>query len=383
MSTRGDDRAYKVVYSSRRRDDLDEDISSRRSRRDVEYEDDHRYAAGYSRDYRDERIEVDRRSRATESRVSLSDAVGTTKTRYAVGRDRNAESYVKRTDAVVIEDRPDYGRYDYEVLRPQRRDDGTYIVDVGGPHAQDYVVDLDSRGYDRSRYEVAPPSRRDELVRYESSHGGGRDRATRDITYKDVHVTEEFDEDRYSRRGRAHSAYAEDIAPPPRLRSAIRDRDHSPPALRRQASVGFFRDQISHHDASESRHERPGAEAHLAGHYLEGNGQYEDSTYAAGYTRQNRSRSRDRGGGRGGGYGPRRSDPRVHEYDEEDADKRTFTEETMRRYEYEDAQRPAYPPQRGTSRRRHRRHHRDDDDDDRYSQYDEEVVKRTKKEYYR
>ena len=380
MSTRGDDRPYKVVYSSRKREEFDDQIPSRRARRDVDYEDDYRTERVYSREQRDDRIESDRRSRNGDSRTSLPEAVGMTKTRYAVGRDRNAESYVKRTDAVVIEDRPaDRGRYGYEVLRPQKRDDGSYVIDLGGGGPRDYVVDLDSREYDRpqrSRYDAPAPSRRDDAIMYETSRGGGRDRAARDLTYKDVQVTEDIEDDRYSRRGRQFEVYAEDVPPPPRLKSAIRGRKSSRPDLQRRASVGFYRDQISHHDASESRHERPGAEAHVAGRYLEGNGQYDDDTYASGHPRRSRSRSRSRGR-----YGPQRSDPRLHEYDEVDDDRRTFTEETMRQYEYEDGQRPAYPPQRGHSRRRHHRHHREDDDQ--YSQYDMEVVKRTTKEYSR
>ncbi|KAJ9608909.1 hypothetical protein H2200_006680 [Cladophialophora chaetospira] len=377
MSTRGDDRPYKVVYSNRRREEIEDQIPSRRARRDAEYEDDYRAERVYSRDQRDDRMEVDRWSRNSDLRTS--EAAALTKTRYAVGRDRNAESYVKRTDAIVIDERPsDRGRYDYEVVRPQKRDDGTYVIDLGGGSSHGYVVDLDSRGYDRPqrpRYDAPPPSRRDDLILYETSRGGGRDRV-RDIPYKDVQVMEDFEDDRYSRRGRASEVYAEDVPPPPRLKSAIRGRNGSRPDLQRRASVGFLRDQISHHDASESRHERPGAEAHLAGRYLEGNGQFDDDTYASGYTRRNRSRSRSQNR-----YGPQRSDPRLREYDEIDEDRRTFTEETMRRYEYEDGQRPAYAPQRGHSRRR-RRHHRDDEDD-RYSTYDTEYVKKTTKEYSR
>jgi hypothetical protein len=379
MSTRDGDRPYKVVYSSRRREEIDDPVPTRRPRREVEYEDDYRRERVYSRGSRDDRIEVDRQSRTSDSRYAPV-VVGTTKTRYAVGRDRNAESYVKRSDAVIIEDRPpDHGRYEYEVLRPRKRDDGTYVVDIGdGSHSHDYAIDLDPRQPQHLlRRDAPPPSRRDDVILYEGSHGAGRDRTVRDVAYKDVHVMEEIDDDRYSRRGRSYEAYTEDIPPPQRRKSAMRGGNNSPPDLRRRASVGFYRDQVSHHDASESRHERPGAEAHLAGRYLQGNGVVEDDIYAPGYTRRNRSRSRSRGR-----YGPQRSDPRLHEHDEVDEERRTFTEQTMRQYEYEDDQRPAYPPQRGTSRRRHHRHHRDDDDD-RSSHYDTEVVKRTTKEYYR
>ncbi|KIW90431.1 uncharacterized protein Z519_09077 [Cladophialophora bantiana CBS 173.52] len=387
MSTRGDDRSYKVVYSSRTRDEYDERIPSRKPRRDYDYDDEHRVEKSYSRDYRDDRIEIDRRSKTSDTRTQLPPSSSTTKTTYEIGRDRNSEAYVKRSNAVVIDRPHDHGRYEYEILRPERREDGTYVVDLGGGRSHDYVVDVDSRGYDRpprSRYGDLPATaskRVDDVLTYEITQGGVHDRTVRDVRYKDVQVTEEIDNDsRYNRRGRTSEAYVDDIAPPKRLRSAMRGRNNSPPSLverRSEHNVGFYRDQISHHDASESRHERPGAEAHLAGRYLVGNGEYEDEVYAAGYTRRNRSRSRSRGR-----YGPQRSDPRLHEHDEYDEERRTYTEETMRQYEYEDEQRP-YPPQRSHSRRRHHRHHRRDDDRDSYSEYDTEVVKRTTKEYYR
>ncbi|KIX96953.1 uncharacterized protein Z520_07067 [Fonsecaea multimorphosa CBS 102226] len=392
MSTRGDDRSYKVVYSSRTRDEVDERIPARKPRRDYDYDDEYRVEKSYSRDYRDDGIEIDRRSRTSDTRTQLPPPVGATKTTYEIGRDRNAESYVKRSNAVIIDRPRDNGRYEYEILRPERRNDGAYVFDLDRRHSRDYQIDVDSRAYERpprSRYGDPPltvSKKVDDVLVSETTRGGGRDRTVRDVRYKDVQVTEEIDGDtRSSRRGRSSDAYVDDVAPPRRLRSAMRGRNNSPPSLmerRREHSVGFYRDQISHHDASEGRHERPGAEAHLAGRYLVGNGEFEDDVYAAAYTRRNRSRSRSRGR-----YGPQRSDPRLHEYDEEDDQRRTYTEETMRRYEYEDEQRPRYPPQRAHSRRRHHRHHhrgddRDEDrDDDSYSEY--EVVKRTTKEYYR
>ncbi|OAP59467.1 hypothetical protein AYL99_06765 [Fonsecaea erecta] len=387
MSTRGDDRSYKVVYATRTRDDLDERIPARKPRREYDYDDEYRVEKSYSRDYRDDGIEIDRRSRASDSRTHLPPPVGATKTTYEVARDRNSDSYVKRSNAVIIDRPRDHGRYEYEILRPDRRDDGAYVFDLDGGRSRDYLIDADSKGHERrprSRYgdpPLATSKKVDDVFMYESIRGGGRDRTVRDVRYKDVQVTEEVDDDaRYSRRGRTADAYVDDIAPPKRLRSAMRGRNNSPPSLverRSEHSVGFYRDQISHHDASESKHERPGAEAHLAGRFLVGNGEFEDDVYAAGYTRRNRSRSRSRGR-----YGPQRSDPRLHQYEEEDDERRTYTEETMRQYEYEDEQRPRYPPQRSHSRRRHHRHHRDDDRSS-YSEYDTEVVKKTTKEYYR
>ena len=181
-----------------------------------------------------------------------------TKTRYAVGRDRDSEAYVKRFDAVIVDQPDGNGRYEYEVIQPQRRDDGTYVVDIGAGRFQDYVVDIGSRSYNRapSTYEAAPSSTRPPALVH-SSRGGGSDGAVRGVTYKDVQVMEDVDDDRYSRRGRGSEKSTDDVPPPPRLRSAIRGRNNSPPTRQRQRSVGFYRDEISHHDASESRHERP------------------------------------------------------------------------------------------------------------------------------
>jgi hypothetical protein len=380
MSSRhDDDHQYKVVYSDHRQDAY-QDRPVRRVRREAEYDDDRHM---YGRDYRDERFEVDRRSRNHEyredrlesdvrSRISDSRSVtaGTTRTRYQVGRDRDAEAYVKRTDAIVVEAPRYCDRSTYEIIRPERGVDGSYVIDLGrsGGHPKDFMIDVAPRRHDRD-------SRYDDLVysRAERTLYDPRDRSTanREISYMDVRNIEVAEDDRYSRRGRAASVYADEEPPRPRLKSAMRGEVGSPSRMRTQRSVGFFREDISHHDAGESRHERPGAEAHLAGRYLVGNETSEDDRYAQDARRRSRSRT---------GYGSQRSDPRLHEYDEEDIDRRTFTEETMRSYEYDD-ERTAYPPQRDHSRRRHHRHHKRDED--RYSVYDDEVTKKTTtKEYY-
>jgi len=192
---------------------------------------------------------------------------------------------------------------------------------------------------------------------------------------------EDFDDDpAYRPRGRPKEGSDYDAAPPKRLRSSMRGRNDSPPeglARRRSHSVGFFRDQVSHHDASESRHERPGAEAHVAGTYLRAR-RDDDEGYTDKYDYDYDYRTRDRSGSRHRGAPQRVSDPRLHARDEYDDDKRTYTEDTMRSYEYEDGQRAAYPPQRGQSRQRHHRHHRNDDRST-YSEYETE----TRREYYR
>ncbi|KIW44827.1 uncharacterized protein PV06_03271 [Exophiala oligosperma] len=364
MSSVGDDRGYKVVYTSRKKDS--DRVDHHRPRRDYEYPEE-RVAR---RDYRDERVEIDRSSR------SDFDA-GSTRTTYKVGRDRKSEAYLKRNDAIVIENPRDYGRAEYEVVRPTRNADGAYVIDLGGggrPRGRD---DREAKYYDvdyRSR-------RGDDVVMYDSR---GRDRVVKDTVYKDVQVIEDYDDGpRSDRRGRrtVGSYEEEDEVPPPprRLRSAMRGRNDSPPEVwehkRSRSRVGFYRDQVSLHDASESRHERPGAEAHLAGKYLVGHrgqrvrdDEYDDDDDH----RSGRHRRR---------YAPQRmSEPRITGQEEYDDDKRTFTEDVMRSYEYEDDAPPrrAYPPQRSRSRRRHsRRRHADD-----YSDYSEHEVRKRTEEYY-
>lgn len=381
MSARGDDRGYKVVYSNRGRDldPLDDQIPRHRAGREYDYDYDYDYRRDH-RDYRDDRTEIDRRVRPRETRGYPPPTAplppvggGTTKTTYEIARDRNSEAYVKRSNALIIDRPRDRGRAEYEVLRPERRDDGAYIVDIGARRSRDYV-DRDMSSYDapsRAKYYDLPPRRDDDVIMYDTSNRAGRDRA---MSYKDVQIVEEVDDDpRYRPRGRSPETYVADAAAPSRLRSSMRGRNDSPPELirhRRSQSVGFYKDQISHHDASESRHERPGAEAHVAGKYLVGHGQYDD-VYVDDSRRRDRSRSRGR-------HGPKTSEPRLKGYDYDD-ERRTHTEDTLRDYEYEDDQRPAYPPQRGYSRRRHHRH-RHDDDRSNYSEYDVEVKKT--KEYY-
>ncbi|KIV80480.1 hypothetical protein PV11_07978 [Exophiala sideris] len=369
MASRGGDRGYKVVYSSRVRetDEVDDQITRQRSNRNDNYYDD-------SRSSRDDRTEVDRSSRASDSRSELQ--ANGSKTTYKVGRNRNSEAYVKRSNASngSTTERPsDRGRSEYEILRPQKRDDGVYVVDLNA--SQDYG-DRDTNGFGAPRgaryYDIESRSRRNEDIVYDTARSGRDDRSTRNLTYKDVQVTEEDDEEtNYGRRGRGSEAYS-DAAPSKRHRSSMRGRNNSPPEFhqrRREQSVGFYRNQISNHDASESRHEKPGAEAHIAGRYLvDHRGEYVevDDDY--------RSRPRGR-------YASQRmSGSRINGEEEYDDDKRTYTEDTVRKYEYEDNQRRnPYPPQRSRSRRRQRRH--DDDDRRSYSEHEYET-RVVREEYY-
>lgn len=383
MASRNDDQPYKVVYSTRtrERDPVEEPVSRQRSRREYDYP----VEKTYSRDYRDDRSEVDRRSRASDQTYSeshsLPSAGGTTKIKYEVGKGRNSNVYVKRNNAVVIERPRDSGRSEYEVVRPERTDDGSYVVDIGGGRARARsYVDRDLEGYDttsRARYSETQPaasrsSRGDDIAMYDAP----RDRAVNQFKYKDVEIVEDpYDDPRY-RRGPTPEAPIDDVAPLKRRKSALRGRNDTPPSSlerRRSQSVGFYRDQVSHHDASEERHERPGAEARIAGRYLRRQRDYDDDDdddHMTDTRGPRRSRPRD------DNY-PQRNDLRLNDY-EYDNDRRTYTEETMRRYEYEDDQRPANP----TSRRyaeTSRRDQRGVDDRAAYSGYES----RSRREYYR
>ncbi|KIW15530.1 hypothetical protein PV08_05576 [Exophiala spinifera] len=367
MSSAGDDRGYKVVYTSRKKDS--DRVDDYRPRRDYEYPNERERVV--RRDYRDERVEIDRSSR------SDLDTRSSTRTTYKVGRDRKSEAYLKRGDAVVVESPREYARAEYEVIRPTRNADGAYVIDLGGgrPRGRD--------GRDARSYDVDSRSGHGEdVVVYDAR---GRDRGVvKDSVYKDVQVLEDYDDDPRDQRGRRMGPY-EDEEPAMRLRSAMRGRNNSPPEIwerkRSRSRVGFFRDQVSLHDASESRHERPGAEAHIAGRYLVGHrGQRvqdddDDDDDDDGNEDDYRNRPRRR-------YGPQRmSDPRITGQEEYDDEKRTFTEDVMRSYEYEDDSRPRpaypYPPQRSRSRRRQSRRHADD-----YSEYSEHEVRRRTEEYY-
>ena len=380
MSTRGEDRDYhKVVYASRRSapDRVEAEPPLRRSRRDYDYDHDR----AYTRDYRDERVLIERNSRVEDPRAyhpppQSAIVPSRTKTTYEIGRDRNSDAYVKRSNALVIA--PTNPRAEFEVLRPQRRDDGAYIVDLStsrGYDDRDYGYDSRARYYD-----LPPPSRtrRDEdVIMYDTSRSRVGDRAISHSSFKEVQVIEDPDDDpRDRRRGREPEVVPEATVPPPaRLRSSMRGRNDSPPEewkIRRSHSVGFFKEQISHHDASESRHERPGAEAHLAGRYLHHDYDIDDDDE---YDRRTRVSHRTRSKSRGG-RGPRHSDPRLQDDDYAD-DRGTYTEETMREYEYED-RKEDYQPRRES--RRHRHHRRDDDNRSTYSEY--ETTTRKKKEYY-
>ena len=383
MSSRVDDRNYKVVYEDRGRGAEDYG-SSRPARRQPDYERDYGYDRSYSRDPRDERRGYQIQDRERDTRTL-------TKTQYEIGRDRNSDAYVKRSNALVIG--PNNSRSEFEVLRPERRPDGSYVVDTGMTRGYD---DRDRRYEPKPRYYDEGPSQstRNEIIMYDSPRAAGRTRGVSNADYRDVQVMEDIVSDsRYARRDRQPEIVPEEpLIAPTRIRSSMRGRNDSPPeewTRRRGQSVGFYQDQIERHDASESRHERPGAEAHLSGRYLhkhrdgrdnDDDDIYEDTTYYERRKRTHGERSRSRGGT--GGHGQRRSYPRLagDDYDDE---RHEYTEQTMRQYDYEEA-RPLYPEQQERKRRHHHHHsHRSDGRDDDRSTYSEyEAVTRKTKDYY-
>jgi len=361
-----DDRGYKVVYKSRVRKANPVEEQQQLSRGDYDY-DSH---SVYSRDDRGEVSISDRSVRSRDGPRYAPDPApfrpsGETKTTYEVVRHGDSDAYVKRSNVVVLGQPRDYGRSDYEILRPERRDDGAYVVetDRGGPWD---VVDRNGYDIPRARphyYDVPPAQSRayrapDPVL--SSPRQGTRARSGSLVgSMQAVQVMEETEDDPgYRRRGRTPEAYADGGLPGKRRRSSIRGRnDHSPDSLtrRRSRSVGFWREQIRHHDVSESRHERPGAEAAIAGQYLRRHADYDDFDYNA----DDRT-----------GYSPQRADGRSYNDDYEDASRHSYSSHHERRRDYR------YPPQRDDRRR-----YDDDDDQSSYSEYTTEQRKTTR--YYR
>ena len=313
-----------------------------------------------------------------------SEAPSATKTTYKVSSTRESEPYVTRGNVIVLDSRLDRDRElsDWEVIRPERSESGAYVIETSSISDSSTPArrrDDYSDRYERSRRDdvdvefLSPPR-----IRRERSLSRGTIEAMRS-----VRVTEDSsdDEDRRSTRSRrtARSARRSEVdigvvgAPLTRTMSSLRH-DHSPESVtrRRSRSIGFFKDQISHHDATECKHERPGAEASNAGKYLIDHrgervrrGHDDDVSEVSGYrVRKGKSeidtygaevrRRRERGG-------------REVEYYEED--------------EVEERSAP-YEPQRG-SRRHGRRHGRERErerdrgrEDDEVSEYYEKKVRK-------
>ena len=373
------DRGYKVVYKSRASDSTDDQLSPQRSRRDNRYHDD------------------DFEARRDRDAVSTRSANGSTwggrrrgekeltKTTYAVGRSRNDDVYIKGGNAVVIDQprrRRGESESEWEVIQPERNSDGAYVIDMGGEggrrrggRSYDFEVDMPGRrsggelieigGRARGRESdvLAPPTRRDRSV------SRGMIEAMQQVQVTEDYSSEEDRRSRVSRRGRSiverGTTAATGAATLRRAPSAIR-RDHSSSSdtNRRSRSVGFRNRDVINHDASESRHERPGAEAHLAGMYL--------VDHRGEYVRRGEGNESIASGTRS----------RTDGYDRYGAEVEKTKKKGYYRDEkssYEDYEREGhYEPQRAPRRHHHhsRHKHRDDDDESRYSEYYEKKMKK-------
>lgn len=366
-------RDFKVAYSSR-----ESDVGSRsvRERPRREYNVDRRYDD--YRDYRDSRELVSTRS----ERSSNADFAGrTTKTTYGVARDRNAEAYVTRGDVVVLDHPRDrvesMSDSSWEVIRPERSDTGTYVVETGG---RDYDRGTRQYEYEYDDRRRGPPVREIEVLSPPRRRERSRSRGLVEAMHEVQVTVDSSDDDRRSalgRRGRRSqasvvTASVADSRPSLQRRPSAFKRDHSPGSETRlrSRSVGFYREDIDDHDATERRHERPGAEAHVAGRYLV------DHRGESGRVLEDRADRRSRG------YPTSMPMHRTRNDDDDYEDNQQFVprrgEEDFEDYEYRDYERKApYPPQRGVEerpprhRRRHHRHHRDRQDDETESKYSE------------
>lgn len=368
-------RDYRIrpSYSNPREpyDDLDS-VARQRSRGEYRYE--NQYPPG-SRD------SVSPNTTRSQFGSTTGSTAITTKTTYRVSQPKpDSDTYVTRGNVIVLDSRLDRDRElsDWEVVRPERSESGAYIIETSS--TSDYGrTDVESNRKRRttlgSDIEVISPPR----ARLGETGRGRRDRSVSRGTLeamKEVRVTEGFsdDEDRRSLRSRRtvrpypQTDGAIVVAPPLTTVPTSLRHDHSPESVtrRRSRSIGFIKAQVSHHDVSESRHERPGAEANVAGKYLidhrervgrKGQGD-RDSTVISEYPPLRKSRTEvidihgaefDRRRREAGGR-----DDEYSRYKEKEGD-----------YDY-DRRREPYPPQRGT--RRYRRERDGDDDDDAYQE---------------
>jgi len=340
MPERGE-RDVKVVYKSRIRDgdtgsthrhpsrDYDGDYSPRGNRDDLYRPRPYDDRGG---DYQSQASTTDRSARGSHTDLAQP-ARTTTKTTYDVVKNGRSDAFVKRGDVVVI-NRPnpspmDYEmnrsprprspvqyevtrsqpprRVEYEIERPRRDPSGAYIVETDpyprrdfddrgfyeqSPRSERYYSSpsqsapfdrssgCDARGPPPNAYDGPRQSALSVAARSNYPQSYTRERIPELVNTRDaVRVTEEYDEyynDREYQRGREDRSYA--AGPRSSMRGST---NYSPDALQRKRSrsIGFRKDQAEYHDASERRHERPGAEAHVAGRYLKSN--QEDDRYSS------------------------------------------------------------------------------------------------------
>jgi hypothetical protein len=232
------------------------------SYRDQYYDDSDRLSrqrSGRQYQYDDRRDHVQRYNEVS--------APSTTRTTYRVSRpSRVPEARAGEGKVIVLDSRLDGDRElsEWEVIRPERSESGAYVIETSS--TSDYGPPAGrTRGSTMgSDIEIISPPRPGRREKVAGRRERSLSRGTLDAM-REVRVTE------YSSDDDRRSAARPKVVPPAlkRMPSSIR-RDHSPESVtrRRSRSIGFVKEQISHHDASESRHERPGAEANVAGKYL-------------------------------------------------------------------------------------------------------------------
>lgn len=219
----------------------------------------------------------------SRSDYGSANAVPATRTTYRVSRpQRDADARLGEGKVIVLDSRLDGDRdlSDWEIVRPERSESGAYVIETSSSSTSDYGkpggrAHASTLGSD---IEIISPPRGNPR-----EYGRERGRRQRSLSrgtmeaMREVRVTEDYSSDDggrsiVSRRtARPSVPNASLVVAPPLtgIPSSLRH-DHSPESAtrRRSRSIGFIKNQISHHDAGESRHERPGAEANVAGTYL-------------------------------------------------------------------------------------------------------------------
>ncbi|RMZ87009.1 hypothetical protein DV736_g5764, partial [Chaetothyriales sp. CBS 134916] len=215
---------------------------------------------------------------------------GLRKTTYEVGMNRNKDAYVKNGNAVLVNTPPctraERARKrgngepasEWEVIQPRKNREGAYVIDMGAEHASRASPKPSNYICERDRIEIIDVHGDPEVLAPTRT----RDRSLSSSTIEAM------------KQGRTRKTLVD------RRPSAFKH-DHSPVSTRRRhsRSVGFYKRDVSNHDACERRHEKPGAEAHLAGMYLVGHmGEYvrrdgdDDVTVVAGTSPRQRQRDR-------------------------------------------------------------------------------------------
>lgn len=372
-------RDYHVVHRSRNqdRDAYEAEYEDRRYRGDeYDYDGDYRGArrSGAGDVWERGSTRSDHGSTRQQQMALAPRSRHNTRSEYDFVQDRD-DVYSRGSNVIVLDSR-DQNLSEWEIVRPERTESGAIFIETGAPY----------RRRDGAERET-------EISRGDRDRPVGRSRSI--VTaMREVRVTED-DFERRSVYGQGGRGRDDDFVEAPvashRRHTSVRH-DHSPESdvRRRSRSIVFHKSQIRHHDATEARHERPGAEAALAGQYLIGHrGERLDDDYDghASQVGPARPSTRDRSRRRRSRY----QDDDV-EYDYERRDR--YYEAGVNR-DFEQRSRP-YSPQRAPSpepeaaaiaeperrHRRHRRRHRQrDEDKDEEGSYVSEHYRRVEKKY--